>query len=268
MNVLFTAPALDTCQVLAATLATPAAQWVVDQGSHEDRRILFVHGGGYIAGGIASHRNFAMWISRVTRCAVLLIDYRLAPEHPFPAAVEDATQAFLWMRENGPRGPAPAHRSFVLGDSAGGGLALALLLDVRDRHGVQADAAVTFSAWTDVSNSAPSLVSNQNLELGAVKAVVDYFSAQYLQGADPTHPLASPLFGALQGLPPLLMQVSSDELIFDDSVRFAAKARAAGVQVELQISPEMVHVWQGFVPQLPEASEAMERAGLFIRAIP
>lgn len=268
MKSLFTAPPLDTCQVLPAALATPAANWVVDQGSGRDRRMLFLHGGGYIAGGIASHRNFAMWISRVTRCAVLLIDYRLAPEHPFPAAVEDAVQAFLWMRENGPDGPAPAQRSFVLGDSAGGGLALALLLDLRDRHDAQADAAVTFSAWTDLSNSAPSLISNENVELGAVKAVVDYFSAQYLQGADPQNPRASPLFGALAGLPPLLMQVSSAEPIFDDSVRFAEKARAAGVQVALEIWPEMVHVWQGFIPQLTEARRAMERAGTFIRDVP
>lgn len=267
MNVLFTAPALETCEVRPAALSAPPAQWVLDQGSSSGRRLLFLHGGGYISGGIASHRNFAMWVSRVTRCSVLLIDYRLAPEHPFPAAVEDAVQAFLWMRANGPDGPAPAQRSFVLGDSAGGGLALALLLELRDRHRLQADAAVTFSAWTDVSNGSPSLISNAKPEIGAVKAVVDYFSALYLQGADAKDPRASPLFGALEGLPPLLMQVSSDELIFDDSVRFAQKARAAGVDVDLEVWQDLVHVWQGFVPQLPEASQAMERAGKFIREI-
>jgi acetyl esterase/lipase len=266
MDVIFTAPPLKLCRVEDAKCPVPA-KWVMDQTAVAARRLLFLHGGGYISGGIASHVNFAMWISRATGCAVLLIDYRLAPEHPFPAALDDAVQAFNWLRENGPGGLHAAEKTFVLGDSAGGGLALALLLALRDRKLAQADAAVTFSAWTDVSNSSPSYIKNQNLELGSVKAVADYFTSQYLQGADPTNPLASPLFGQLAGLPPLLMQVSSCELISDDSLLFAEKARAAGVHVDLQIWPDMVHVWQGFIPQLPEASDAVERAGKFFRVL-
>ncbi|HEY0745811.1 MAG TPA: alpha/beta hydrolase [Steroidobacteraceae bacterium] len=268
MKVLFTAPVLDTARVLRAGLETCAAEWVLDQGADPNRRLLFLHGGGYISGSIESHRNFAMWVSRFTGCAVLLIDYRLAPEHPFPAAVLDAVDAFLWMRLNGPHGPEQAQRAFVLGDSAGGGLALALLLWLRDRQkAMQADAAVTFSAWTDVSNSAPSLISNQNEQLGAVKSVVDYFSLEYLQGADPADPFASPLFGNLADLPPLLMQVSTTELVTDDSLRFAEKVRIAGGSVTLQTWEGVVHVWQGYVPHLPEANDALELAGKFIRAL-
>ncbi|HEY2036831.1 MAG TPA: alpha/beta hydrolase [Steroidobacteraceae bacterium] len=268
MQVLFTAPALESASTAPAALAAPKAEWVLAHGCDPDRRLLFLHGGGYIAGSIDTHRNLAMWTSRVSGCAVLLIDYRLAPEHPFPAAVLDAGEAFLWMRRHGPEGAAPARLAAVIGDSAGGGLTLALLLWLRERHpDSQADGAVTFSAWTDLSNTAPSLVTNQNLELGAVKSVVEYFSAQYLQGADPRDPLASPLFADLSALPPLLMQVSTTEIISDDSLRFAAKVRASGGRVDLQSWHGLVHVWQGYVPLLPEASEALERAGAFIRSL-
>lgn len=267
MDMLFTAPALESAQVLPADLPAVRAEWIVERGCDHSCRMLLLHGGGYIAGGIRSHRNLAMWISRATGCAVLLIDYRLAPEHPFPAAVEDAIAAFRWMVANGPDGPTRARRTFVIGDSAGGGLALALLMQLRDRHDVQADAAVTFSAWTDISNSSPSMIANENAAIGALKSVADYFTLQYLRDAgDARHPLASPVFGDPAGLPPLLMQVSDAEIVRDDSLRFASRARAAGVEVHLEQWSGVVHVWQGFVPLLPEAAAAIEQAGSFVRA--
>jgi acetyl esterase/lipase len=243
------------------------AEWIRGSTCDEDRRLLFLHGGGYIAGSIASHRLFAAWLAECSQCAVLLIDYRLAPEHPFPAAVDDATRAYRWMTLHGPSGPSPARRRFVAGDSAGGGLALALLLQLRELELDTSHGAVTFSAWTDVSNSSASMLKNENSELGAVKGVCDYFTSLYLNGADPAQPLASPVYGNLGRLPPLLLQVSDSELVFDDSVRFAERARAAGVDVRLSIWQGLVHVWQGYAPKLPEALEAMSIAGSFLRSI-
>jgi acetyl esterase/lipase len=267
MDLLFTAPALDCVRSQPANFGALRGEWILDADCDHARRLLFLHGGGYISGSIDSHRNLAGWISRAAGCAVLLVDYRLAPEHPFPAAVDDALAAFEWMRANAPHGPEQASRCFVLGDSAGGGLALALLLQLRDQRLRQADAAVTFSAWTDVSNSSRSMIANQNSDLGALKSVADYFTSLYVPQGDARQPLASPVYAELHDLPPLLMQVSEWEIVFDDSVRFANRARAAGVRVELDQWPGLVHVWQGYVPLLPEANEAIRRAGNFLRGI-
>jgi acetyl esterase/lipase len=267
MEEYFTIPPLAGVRRLPASPGSLQAEWLLERDSDGSRRMLFLHGGGYVAGGITAYRNFAMWIAQATRCAVLLIEYRLAPEHPFPAALEDAVAAFRWMREHGPDGPAAARRAFVLGDSAGGGLALATLLALRERNAPGADAAVTFSAWTDLTNSGASMIENQDPELAAVKAVPDLFAGLYLQGADPRHPLASPLFANLEGLAPLLMQASAAEQFRDDTVRVAQKILSAGGEARLDLWPDLVHVWQGFAPQLPEAIEALRRAGEFIQSV-
>ncbi len=267
MEEYFTAPPLAGVRLLPASPADLPAQWLLGPDADGSRRLLFLHGGGYVAGGITAYRNFAMWIAQATRCAVLLIEYRLAPEHPFPAALDDAVTAFRWMREHGPGGPEPARRAFLLGDSAGGGLVLATLLALQQRAAGRADAAVTFSAWTDLTNSGASMIENQDPRLGAVKSVPDLFAGLYLQGTAATHPLASPLFANLEGLPPLLMQVSAAEQFRDDTVRVAEKIRSAGGEARLDIWPDLVHVWQGFAPQLPEAAAALRRAGEFIQSI-
>jgi acetyl esterase/lipase len=266
MEEYFTAPPLANVHRLPADLGCLPAEWLLERDSDGSRRLLFLHGGGYVAGGITAYRNFAMWVAQATRCAVLLIEYRLAPEHPFPAALEDAVAAFRWMREHGPDGSAAAGRAFLVGDSAGGGLALATLLALRERYGERADAAVTFSAWTDLTNSGASMIENQEPDLGAVKAVPDLFAGLYLQGTDPRHPLASPLFADLKGLPPLLMQASAAEQFRDDTVRVARKILSGGGEASFELWPELVHVWQGFAPQLPEASAALRRAGDFIQS--
>jgi acetyl esterase/lipase len=267
MEEYFTAPPLPGVRLLPASAADLPAEWLLGPDADGSRRLLFLHGGGYVAGGITAYRNFAMWIAQAMRCAVLLIEYRLAPEHPFPAALEDAVTAFRWMREHGPGGPAPARRAFLLGDSAGGGLVLATLLALQQRAAGRANAAVTFSAWTDLTNSGASMIENQDPRLGAVKSVPDLFAGLYLQGTEATHPLASPLFANLAGLPPLLMQVSAAEQFRDDTVRVAEKIRSAGGEAHLDIWPDLVHVWQGFAPQLPEAAAALRRAGEFIQSI-
>jgi acetyl esterase/lipase len=267
MEEYFTAPPLPRVLRRPAAPANLPAEWLLGPDADASRRLLFLHGGGYVAGNIAAYRNFAMWIAAATRCAVLLIEYRLAPEHPFPAALEDAVAAFHWMRVHGPDGPAPARRAFLLGDSAGGGLVLATLLALQQRGAGRADAAVTFSAWTDLTNSGASMIENQDPRLGAVKAVPDLFAGLYLQGTEATHPLASPLFADLEDLPPLLMQASAAEQFRDDTVRVAQKILAAGGEARLDIWPDLVHVWQGFAPELPEAVAALRRAGEFIQAI-
>lgn len=267
----FTAATLPGVRVLPITVGAVGAEWLIERDADSSRRLLFLHGGGYVCGGITAYRNFAMWIAQATRCAVLLLDYRLAPEHPFPAALEDAVEAFRWMSEHGPEGRSAARRMFLLGDSAGGGLALATLLALRDRkagaHDCGADAAVTFSAWTDLTNSGASIVGNEDSRLGAVKAVPDCFAGLYLNGEDPKHPLASPLFADLHGLPPIFMQVSAAEMFLDDTVRVAEKIQVAGGDVRLDIWPDLVHVWQGYAPQLPEAVAALRRVGDFIGTI-
>lgn len=267
MDGYFTAPSLPSVRLIPTAPGPVRAEWLLDRDGDVSRRILFLHGGGYVSGGFTAYRHFAMAIAQATRCAVLLLDYRLAPEHPFPAALEDALVAFGWMCEHGPDGSGAAQRAFLLGDSAGGGLALATLLELRDRKAARAHAAVTLSAWTDLTNSGDSITRNEDLSLGAVKAVPDCFAGLYLQGQDPQHPLASPLFATLEGLPPLFMQVSAAELFLDDSVRVAQKVRAAGGEVQLDIWPDLVHVWQGFAPQLPEATAALKRVSDFIGAI-
>lgn len=267
MEQYFTAPPLPAVLCLPASPPDVPAQWLFGPDADGSRRLLFLHGGGYVAGGITAYRNFAMWVAEATRCAVLLIEYRLAPEHPFPAALEDAVAAFRWMREHGPEGPGPARRAFLLGDSAGGGLVLATLLALRQHATGSADAAVTFSAWTDLTNSGASMIENEDPRLGAVKAVPELFAGLYLQGAAATDPLASPLFADLEGLPPLLMQASAAEQFRDDTVRVAQKIRSAGGEAHLDIWPDLVHVWQGFAPKLPEAAAALRRAGEFIQSI-
>lgn len=267
MEEYFTATPVADVRCLPASAGRLRAEWFIDRVSDTGRRMLFLHGGGYVSGGISAYRNFAMWVAHEMRCAVLLIEYRLAPEHPFPQALEDAVVAFRWMREQGPDGPATAPRAFLLGDSAGGGLALATLVALRERGIANADAAVTFSAWTDLTNSGASMTENQDPRLGSVKAVPDLFAGLYLQGTDAKHPMASPLFASLKGLPPLLMQASAAEQFRDDTVRVVQKIRREGGEAHLDLWPDMVHVWQGFAPDLPEASEALRRAGEFIQSI-
>ena len=228
-------------------------------------RLLYFHGGGYVLGSLDSYRNLAARIGAAAGCAVLAVDYRLAPEHPFPAAVEDGLAALRWLRVNGPQGPAPAVNCFVDGDSAGGGLALAVLIAARDANESLPDAVVTVSAWTDLVGTGVSLVSRREVDPMADQQRLDLEAALYLQGADPRTPLASPLYADLHGLPPLLLQAGDAEVLLDDTTRVAEKARAAGMEVMLEIWPEMIHVWQSFAGILPEGRRAIARIGQFLR---
>ncbi len=239
------------------------AEWLIPENSPPDAAMLYLHGGGYVMGSIRTHRALAARIARAARVRSLIIDYRLAPEHPFPAALDDAHRAYRWLLQQ----DIPPERLVVAGDSAGGGLALALMLYLRDRGEPLPAAAVCLSPWTDLAGTGSSLQSKAAVDPIVPVNALDYVAKQYLGNETPQNPYASPLYGDLHGLPPLLIHVGTYEVLLDDSLRFAEKARAAGVNVSLEIWPEMMHVWHFFAPFLPEARQAIKKIGVFMRKI-
>ena len=260
-------PLPDQTTVGQAELGEVGAEWVAELTASPLRRVLYLHGGGYMMGSLNSHRHLAALVSRASGCVVLLLDYRLAPEHPFPAAVEDATAAFSWMREHGPDGHETAEGCFIAGESAGGGLTLAALLALREAGRQMSDAAVTISAWTDLALTGETLETNADVD-PVVRNVdlVRPIAEQYLSGIDPKTPLASPLYADPHGLPPIFMQVGENEMLRSDTTRFADAARAAGVSVELDVVPEVPHFVQLFAPLVPEGQDAIERIGAFLKS--
>ena len=241
-------------------------EWVVAAGADPDFRLLYLHGGGYVSGSGANYLPLAAHISAAARCAIRLPDYRLAPEHRFPAGLEDCIRAYEWIRATGPDGRAPAKATFIAGDSAGGGLTLAALLALRDRKLPLPAAAIALSAFADLTMSGASTRSEAELDPVMHPQCLPHFAELYLGGTDPRNPLASPIFGDYTGLPPLLIQAGDHEIIRDDSVRVAARARAAGVAVTLEIWPGMFHVFQCHEPLLPEGRKAIETMAAFMRS--
>lgn len=241
-------------------------EWVVAKGADPDRRILYIHGGSWVSGSLAGYRAFLSRVSQAAGAVVLSVDYRLAPEHVFPAGLEDCVQAYQWMREHGPNGKAPAEAAYLMGDSAGGNLALSSLLKVRDSGLPLPAAVVALSPATDFTCGSPSLVSRAAVDPIINPEVLPALIPIYL-GTDtpPTHPYASPLFGDYSGMPPLLLQVGDAEVLLDDSTRLATHAAGQGCEVTLDVWDGMPHVFQGFAPFLPQASEAIARIGAFIR---
>jgi acetyl esterase/lipase len=228
--------------------------------ARSDRCVLYFHGGGYAFGTAALCRDFTWRIGAAARACVLYFDYRLAPEHPFPAAVEDAATVYRWLA-----GRFDPRRIAFMGESAGGGLALATLYKLRDEGLALPGAMVAVSPWTDLALTGPSLKSNAAadpmLDVTHLPALAD----GYLAGADPRHHYASPLYGDPSGLPPTLIHVGSDEILRDDGVRMAEKLRSAGCEVEIEVWPRMPHAWHLYARILPEARHAMERIGAFLQ---
>lgn len=234
------------------------ADWITVDASEADRVVLYFHGGGYVMGSRNTHRGLAARIAQAARARVLLPDYRLAPEHPFPAAVEDATTCWRWLVSEG---HAPDHMA-IAGDSAGGGLALATLLALKATGNPLPACAVGLSPWTDLEakgpTAEPGTVDDPMLTPEGLRS-----SGRQYAAADLLNPLAAPLHGDLKNLPPLLLQVGTREILLSDSTRFAEKAQAAGVEVTLEIEDGLIHVWHMF-PDVPEAQRAIERIGVFI----
>jgi acetyl esterase/lipase len=235
------------------------AEWVSAPGARTDAAVLYLHGGGYAIGSIATHRHIAANISRAAGARLLLIDYRLAPEHPHPAAVDDATAAYRWLLA---QGLAPGNIA-ISGDSAGGGLTMATLLALRDAGDPLPACAVPMSPWVDMDQSAESYTTRCDLDPMVSAVGLKEMAGWYLAGQDPTTPLASPVHADLSGLPPLLVQVGDHEVLLDDSVRLVERAKAAGVDATVEIGEECFHVYQAF--PVPEADEAIARLGEFVR---
>ncbi len=222
--------------------------------------VLYFHGGGYAFGSEPLVRDFTWRLGAAAGAGVLYFDYRLAPEHPFPAAVEDAGKVYRWLA----RRMDPSRIVFV-GDSAGGGLVFATLHKMRDEGHAMPRAAVAISPWTDLALTGRSLHTNAKADPMMDARHLPTFAAHYLGGADPRHPYASPLYGNSSGLPPVLIQVGSDEILRDDAVRMAEKLRAAGGEVKLEEWPRMPHVWHHYARIIPEGRHAIERIGAFVR---
>lgn len=242
------------------------AEWVLAPGADPDVRVLYLHGGGYVSGSGAFYLAMAAHISAAAQCAVLLPDYRLAPEHRFPAGLEDCLQAYQWLTASGPAGAKPAEVTFIAGDSAGGGLALASLLALRDRALPLPRAGIALSPFADLTLSGESIRSEAELDPIMHPRCLPDFVTRYVDESQVRDPLASPVFGDYTGLPPLLIQVGEHEIIRDDSVRVAAKARADGVNVTLEVWEGMFHVFQSHEPLLPEGREAIEHVARVIRS--
>jgi epsilon-lactone hydrolase len=252
-------PSADT-ETIGVDAGGVRADRVTTPASEEDRHVLHLHGGGFITGSPPLYRHLTWRIASAARACVLSIDYRLAPEYPFPAALDDAVTAYHWLLAEG----ADPRRIAVMGDSAGGGLALSLLLRLRDQGIPLPAAAVALSPWTDLALTGPSLSLNASADPLVSAEQARRFVDYYLAGADPRTPYASPLYGKPEGLPPTIIQVGSDEVLRDDAVRMADRMRAAGCRVELEIWPRMPHVWHLFAPVMPDARSAIERIGAFV----
>ena len=239
-----------------------SAEWSVAAGVDEAKVVLYVHGGGYVMGSAGSHRDMTGRLSKAAGARVLSLNYRLAPEHPFPAPVDDAVAAYRWLLA---QGISPGNIA-VAGDSAGGGLAIAALLALRDAGEPLPAAGIGISAWVDMEGTGESMTTRAAVDPVVQKEGLLGMAKLYLGDADPKSPLAAPLHADLGGLPPLLLQVGDAETLLDDSMRLAEKARAAGVDVTLKVWDEMPHVWHLFAPILPEGRQAIDEIGSFVQA--
>jgi epsilon-lactone hydrolase len=238
------------------------AEWSSTPDADPACVILFLHGGGYVSGSVESHRPLATEIGRVCGARTLALGYRLAPEYPFPAAIEDALAGYRFLLS---RGIEPRHIA-VAGDSAGGGLTVALMVSARDAGLPQPACGWCISPWVDLECLGGSMTSKAGVDPLIQKPYLQELAAAYLNGTDPLSALAAPMYADLKGLAPLLIQVGSAETLLDDAVRLANVAGIADVPVTLEIWPDMIHVWPLFHQQLAAGRHAIASAGAFIRS--
>ena len=258
-------PTIAGVECRATEIEGMPATWVIAEGADSDFRLLYLHGGGYVSGSGAFYLAMAAHVSAAAGCAVLLLDYRLAPEDPFPAALEDCIRAHEWLLHWGPEGAAAARATFIGGDSAGGGLTLSTLLALRDRELPLPQGGIALSPFADLTLEGESIRTEGELDPIMSPHCLPDFVALYVGDANVRDPLVSPVFGDYAGIPPLLIQVGEHEVIRDDSVQAAERARAGGADVTLEVWPGMFHVFQSHEPLLPEAREAIAHIAEFVR---
>jgi acetyl esterase/lipase len=239
------------------------AEWITCGEVNENRIFMFMHGGGYYRGSIAATRATVARISAEAKIKCLSIDYRLAPEHPFPAAINDTYSAYEWLVNEGIN---PEH-IVVSGQSAGGGLCLALLLKIKDENFSQPKGAVALSPWTDLYQTGKTMVTNEKIDPIISKKYLDRFAKLYFPDSYNMSYLASPIIGELSGLPDILIQVGSAETMLDDSKRFYKKAKKANVNVKLEIWEDMFHGWHSNAHILNDADKAIKNIGIFCRNV-
>ncbi len=240
------------------------AAWIIPKNISSGKTILFLHGGGFIAGSINSHRDIASRLAKASNSKLLIIDYRLAPEHPFPAGLEDALTAYRWLLEN-----CVEHNKIALaGDSAGGGLTLALLAKIKLSKLPLPDAAVFFSPWTDLENKNRSFKANEGIDPMLNKNMLEQTAALYCNKKDLSNPLVSPINSDLTGLCPMLIHVGENEVLLDDSLLLAQYAKKAGVKTTIEVFDNMFHVFQYFAKYLSIARASINKAGIFIQQSP
>ena len=238
------------------------AEWTATPGDDRGAALLYLHGGGYVIGSLDSHRHLAAEAGRACGMPALALDYRLAPEHPFPAAVEDALAGYRFLLGRG----VGANRIALAGDSAGGGLVVGLMVALREAGLPQPGCGWCISPWVDMEAIGDSMTGKAAADPTVQRAGILDMARLYLNGADPRSPLAAPLYADLKGLAPLLIQVGAAETLLDDAIRLAKAAGAADVRVDLQVWPEMIHVWHLFHPELQAGRRAIEAGGAFVRA--
>jgi epsilon-lactone hydrolase len=234
--------------------------WVEPDGADLGRTILYLHGGGYVVGSSETHSKMVGHLAKAAGVRAFVADYRLAPEHPHPAALDDALAAYRALLADG----TDPNRLVVAGDSAGGGLMVALLVAARDAGLPQPAGAIGFSPWVDLAGTGETMQTRADVDLMVTVELAEMMAAHYLAGADPRTPTASPLFADLHGLAPMCIQVGDEEVLLADSTRLADRLRAAGGEVELEVFPEMQHVFQIAAGVLPESDDALAKAGAFV----
>ncbi len=243
-----------------------SSEWVLAEAANPELRIMHVHGGGFMAGTLDRYRHVAEALSRASGMAVLSVDYRLAPENPFPAGLDDCVTAWNWMLHHGPAGEASPNAAFLTGSSAGGHMALALMLRLRDENKPLPNAAAAFSPGADFTGTAPSMTERADIDPCFSRKELDLIASVYVSDGTPlTHPYISPFFGDYTGFPPFLIQTGEREVLHDDGKRVVEKARKAGVDAHFKTLPGLIHCTENWCHFVPEGLAVLNEAGNFLK---
>lgn len=247
-------------EVSPVTIDGLLAEWILPSQARKDKVMLYTHGGGYVSGSCNDHRSIVARVVKGSEVGALLFEYRLAPEHPYPAAIVDSVAVYRWLLAQG----ISSSKIMIVGESAGGGLCLAMLLALRDQGIPLPAAAVAISPWTDLKCTGESYRTKNKVSLAPAESWT-VFSKYYVGDNDPCLPWISPLYGDLHGLPPIRIYTGEDDELLDDLIRFAEKSKAAGVDVTLKVGERMVHCYPFLPPFIPEARQAMDEICAFIK---